>query len=245
MIQIRALVFDIFGTVVDWRNGIAREAAPFLTKCGRSDIDPISFADAWRERYQPSMEEIRSGRRPYCRLDVLHRENLAYVLQYFGIDTASVSEPDIVALNRAWHRLDAWPDVEAALNRLKPHFILGPLSNGNISMMVNLARHARLPWEVVLGAEVTQAYKPSPQAYLRAVEALDLPHAEVCLVAAHNGDLRAARSCGLSTAFVPRPDEYGSHEKADLKADSEWDVIATDFTDLADQLLASRAGAAR
>ena len=242
MTQIRALVFDVFGTVVDWRNGIAREAAPFLTRWGRTDIDPISFADAWRERYQPSMEEIRSGRRPYCRLDVLHRENLAYVLQYFGIDTATIAEPELVSLNRAWHRLDAWPDVVDALNRLKPHYILGPLSNGNISLMVNLARHARLPWEVVLGAEVTHAYKPSPQAYLRTVDALDLPHAEVCLVAAHNGDLRAARSCGLSTAFVPRPDEYGSRDKADVKADSEWDVIATDFTDLADQLLVGKAG---
>jgi len=242
MTTIRALVFDVFGTVVDWRNGIAREVAPFLVGWGRTDIDPISFADAWRERYQPSMEEIRAGRRPYARLDVLHRENLAYVLQYFGIDTSRIAEPELIALNRAWHRLDAWPDVVAALERLKPHYILGPLSNGNIAMMVNLARHAKLPWEVVLGAEITQAYKPSPQAYLRTVEALDLPHAEVCLVAAHNGDLRAARSCGLSTAFVPRPDEYGSREKADLTPDSEWDVIATDFTDLADQLLAGKAG---
>lgn len=238
MPAIQALVFDVFGTLVDWRNEIARESAPFLARHGRGDIDPIAFAEAWRACYQPSMETVRSGARPYVRLDVLHRENLSTVLAQFGFDEARLDQDELAQLNRGWHRLAAWPDVVPALLRLKTRYILAPMSNGNLSMMVRLARHAGFPWDAVLGAELAGDYKPAAAVYQHGPRALDLPPEAVCMVAAHNGDLRAARECGLSTAFVPRPTEYGPKQTKDFRAEEDWTVVARDFEDLADQLLA-------
>lgn len=236
MEQVRALVFDVFGTVVDWREGIARDAAPFLARHGRGDIDPRAFADAWRRRYQPAMEECRAGRRPFTRLDLLHRENLELVLKDNGLDPKAIGETELDALNRAWHRLDPWPEAVAGLTRLRRKFILAPLSNGNVALLLNMAKRAGLPWDAILGAEVAQAYKPQPEAYLRTAEILGLAPAEVCLVAAHNGDLAAARRCGLATAFVTRPTEHGPDQATDLAPAEPWDAVARDFQDLAHKL---------
>jgi len=233
---IKALVFDVFGTVVDWRSGVSREATAFLQRHA-PHLDAFEFADAWRREYSPSMEEIRSGRRPYVRLDVLHRENLVKVLERSGITGATDAEID--ELNLAWHRLDPWPDSVEALNRLKRRFIIAPLSNGNIRLMVDIARRAGLPWDAILGAEVVRAYKPSPQVYTETADILGLAPAELCLVAAHNGDLAAARRLGLSTAFVVRPTEHGRDQKTDLKAEQAWDFVVDDLNALASQLDAS------
>lgn len=231
--SIKAFVFDVFGTVVDWRSGVAREAQPFL-KRHAPDLDASEFADAWRREYSPAMEEVRSGRRGYVRLDVLHRENLIKVLAHFGI--TNVPEPEIDELNLAWHRLDPWPDAVDALHRLKRCFIIAPLSNGNIRLMVDMARRAGLPWDAILGAEVVRAYKPSPQVYSETAEILAIAPRELCLVAAHNNDLAAARRVGLSTAFVLRPTEHGPSQTSDLKADEAWDFVVDDLDELATQL---------
>lgn len=236
MQNVKALVFDVFGTVVDWRNGIARDAATFLARHGRADIDPHAFADAWRRRYQPAMEEVRSGRRPFTRLDVLHRENLDRVLGDHGLDAAKIAAAELDWLNRAWHRLNPWPDTNPGLLRLRPKFFLAPLSNGNILLLANMAKRAGIPWDAVLGAEAAQAYKPQPEAYLRTAEILGLKPAEVALVAAHNGDLRAARASGLKTCFVFRRTEHGRDQATDMTAEDPWDVIAESFEDLADKL---------
>lgn len=233
--DVQALVFDVFGTVVDWRSGVARDAAAFLGRHAPG-ADPFAFADAWRQRYSPAMEEVRSGRRPFTRLDVLHRENLDAVLPQFGIDAAAVPPAELDAFNLAWHRLDPWPDSVPGLGRLKRRFIIAPLSNGNIRLMLDMAKRAGLPWDAILGAEVAQAYKPTPEAYLRTAEVLMLEPAQVCLVAAHNGDLAAARRCGLRTAFIPRPTEHGPGQATDLRPESDWDVVATDMEDLAERL---------
>lgn len=236
MQQVKALVFDVFGTVVDWREGVAREASAVLAKHDRGDIDPRAFADAWRRRYQPAMEECRTGRRPFTRLDVLHRENLELVLRDHGLDPAAMGEAALDNLNRAWHRLDPWPEAVAGLTRLKRRFTIAPLSNGNIALMTNMAKRAGIPWDAILGAEVAQAYKPQPEAYIRTAEILGIRPHELCLVAAHNGDLRAARAAGLATAFVPRPTEHGLDQTRDLVAEDPWDVVARDFQDLAQRL---------
>jgi 2-haloacid dehalogenase len=230
---VRAFVFDVFGTVVDWRSGVAREAAPFLARYAPA-AEPAAFADAWRARYQPAMAAVRSGARPFVRLDVLHRENLSAILPGFGIGAGAVPAHELDALNLAWHRLDPWPDVVAGLARLKARAIIAPLSNANISLMIDLSKRSGLPWDAILGAEVAQAYKPAPEAYLRTADTLALPPAAVCLVAAHNSDLAAARECGLRTAFVKRPFENGPATPTPLAAQA-WDIIAADFTDLADQ----------
>lgn len=232
-LKVKALTFDVFGTVVDWRNGIAREAETLLAKEGHR-VDGQAFARAWRTRYQPSMEEVRAGRRPFERLDVLHRENLLDVFR--ELDITGVSEPATDVLNRAWHRLPPWPDVVDGLARMKQRHIIAPLSNGNVSLMVNLAKFSGLPWDVILGAEVAGAYKPDPEAYRRAAALLDLDPGDCMLVAAHNGDLVAAAATGMKTAFVPRPDEYGPGQTSDLAAEHDFDVVAQDFGDLADQL---------
>jgi 2-haloacid dehalogenase len=234
--EVRALVFDVFGTVVDWREGIGRDAAAFLKRHGREDIDPRAFADAWRRRYQPAMEECRSGRRPFTRLDVLHRENLEKVLGDHGIDPAAIAAAELDDLNRAWHRLDPWPDTVAGLTRLKARFVIAPLSNGNVALLLNMAKRAGMPWDAILGAEVAQAYKPQPEAYLRTADILGLAPGQVALVAAHNGDLKAARGCGLRTCFVTRPKEHGPGQTTDLAPAEAWDVVASDFIDLAAKL---------
>jgi 2-haloacid dehalogenase len=228
--DICALGFDVFGTVVDWRGSIAREAQGVLEPKGHS-LDWDAFARGWRKRYQPAMEAVRTGRRPWTILDVLHRENLDDLLAEHGI--ANLDEAERDHLNRAWHRLDPWPDVVEGLTRLKARHVIGTLSNGNIALMVNMAKRAGLPWDVVLGAETARAYKPMPEAYLRFAECLALRPEQCMLVAAHNNDLVAAAEAGFRTAFVARPDEYGPHAGLDLKAEHDFTYVADDFVDLA------------
>jgi 2-haloacid dehalogenase len=230
---VRALVFDVFGTVVDWRSGVARDAAIFLRKHGARNVDPVAFADAWRRRYSPSMEEVRGRRCPFTRLDVLHRESLESVLVEFGIDPASVAASALDDLNLAWHRLDPWPDAIPGIARLKSGYIVAPFSNGNIILMLDIAKRAGIPWDAVLGAEVVQAYKPAPESYLRTAEVLAMKPRELCLVAAHNSDLAGARACGLRTAFVPRPTEHGPGQTTDLHAEQPWDLVADDLEGVA------------
>jgi 2-haloacid dehalogenase len=233
MAKVEALLFDVFGTVVDWRGSIIAELTRFGADKGIA-ADWAAFTDDWRALYQPSMEEVRSGRRAWTILDVLHRESLDTLLDKHGI--AGLAEAEKVHLNRVWHRLRPWPDVVDGLARLKTRYIIGTLSNGNVGLLTRLAKNAGLPWDVVLGAETARAYKPLPQAYRASAELLNLEPGQVMLVAAHNGDLAAAAAQGLATAFVPRPAEYGPHQKADFKADKAWDVVAGSFTELADAM---------
>jgi 2-haloacid dehalogenase len=235
MQHVKAYCFDVFGTVVNWREGVAREVRAFLQKQGKNHCDAHEFADRWRSLYQPAMQACRSGARPFVRLDVLHRENLEAVLNEYGFDVSSIAKSDLADLNRAWHRLDPWPDVVEGLTRLKQRHIIAPASNGNIGLMVNMAKRAGLPWDAILGSEVTQAYKPASEAYTRMVDILGLQPREVCMVAAHNDDLAAAQGCGLSTAFVPRLTEHGPTQTTNLKATGQWDLVAADFIDLAKQ----------
>lgn len=231
----KACLFDVFGTVVDWRTSVSRELAGFARQKGLAGIDWLEFAVEWRKLYQPSMEEVRSGRRAWTILDVLHRESLDALVQRYGI--RGLSEAELDHLNRAWHRLDPWPDVVPGLERLKKKLVIAPCSNGNIALMVNMAKRAGLPWDCVLGAETARAYKPLPEAYLAACRHLGLRPAEVMMVAAHNGDLKAAKAQGLATAFVPRPTEHGPGQRTDLAADPACvDVAARDFVDLAARL---------
>jgi 2-haloacid dehalogenase len=231
--RVKALVFDVFGTVVDWRTAVARDVEQ-LAQRKHATVDGAKFADAWRAGYAPSMNRVRSGDLPWTRLDDLHRMTLEKILGDFGMTALTDAEKD--ELNRSWHRLDPWPDTLAGLARLKKRFTIAPLSNGNIALMTDLAKHAGLPWDCILGAELVRHYKPDHEVYESAAHFLDLPRGEVMMVAAHLGDLRAAKAVGLATAFVTRPFEYGPQGKPDLKADGSVDVSATDFNDLARQL---------
>lgn len=232
-LQVEALLFDVFGTVVDWRGSIIEELTRFGADKGIR-ADWVAFTDDWRALYQPSMEEVRSGRRPWTILDVLHRESLEELLAKYAI--AGLSETEKAHLNRVWHRLKPWPDVVEGLTRLKAGYIIGTLSNGNVGLLTRLAKNARLPWDVVLGAETSRAYKPLPQAYLASVALLNLEPAQVMLVAAHNADLAAASALGLSTAFIPRRQEYGPHQKSDLASERPWDVVCNSFVEFADAM---------
>ena len=231
-VAVKALFFDVFGTLVDWRSSVAREAEGILKPLGYT-LDWPAFADAWRKEYQPAMEEVRSGRLPFCKLDVLHLYNLEKILPRFGI--ATLDDAAKHNLNLAWHRLDAWPDTAPGLVRLKKKFMLAPVSNGNISLMVALARRNGLPWDAILGSEIAGDFKPKPRVYLAACEAFDLPPAECMMVAAHPNDLAAAKECGLRTAFIARPDEYGLGRAA-RTPEGKVDYIATTLEDLASQL---------
>ncbi len=231
--EVKALVFDVFGTVVDWRTSVIRELETFGTAKGIT-ADWAAFTDDWRALYQPAMEEVRSGRRPWTILDVLHRESLESLLTKYGITGLSEAEKDHV--NKAWHRLSPWPDTLPGLRRLKTRYLIGTLSNGNVGLLAWMAKYASLPWDVILGAEVARAYKPLPEAYLRTAAILGLEPRQVMLVAAHNDDLAAAAAQGLATAFVARPTEYGPHQTKDFRADRDWDVVADSFTGLADAL---------
>ncbi|HXF78917.1 MAG TPA: haloacid dehalogenase type II [Usitatibacter sp.] len=203
---LKALFFDVFGTLVDWRSGIAREAKAFLGPRG-VELDWVAFADAWRDEYQPAMEEVRSGRMPFARLDIVHRGMLDRIAPRFGLDKLPDADRD--ALTLAWHRLDAWPDVKRGLDRLRGKYLLAPVSNGNISLMVDLARRNAFAWDAILGAEIAGDYKPKPRVYLAAAEALALAPGECMMVAAHSFDLAAAAACGLRTGHVARPNEKG------------------------------------
>lgn len=232
--DVKAVLFDVFGTVVDWRSSISRELGAFGAARGIAGIDWVRFADEWRGLYQPSMEEVRSGRRAWTILDVLHRESLVTLLARYSIK--GLSDADIDHLTRAWHRLAPWPDSIAGLGRLKQRYIIGPLSNGNVGLLARLAKHSGLPWDVVLGAEPARAYKPQRECYVRNAEMLNLAPREVMLVAAHNGDLAAARAAGLATGFVPRPLEHGPGQTKDLTPSSDWDVVASSFVALAERM---------
>jgi 2-haloacid dehalogenase len=227
---VEALLFDVFGTVVDWRGSIIEQLTRFGADKGIA-VDWTAFADDWRGLYQPSMEEVRCGGRPWTILDVLHRESLETLLVKYGITGLTEAEKEHV--NRVWHRLKPWPDVHEGLRRLKARYIIGTLSNGNVGLLTRMAKHAGLPWDVVLGAETARAYKPLPQAYLGSAALLNLAPEKVMLVAAHNGDLAAAAGVGLRTAFVARPTEYGPRQSRDLKAETKWDVVTDSFTGVA------------
>jgi 2-haloacid dehalogenase len=229
---IKALLFDVFGTLVDWRAGVAREARDILSPLG-IQADWLAFADAWRDQYQPSMEEVRAGRLPFSKLDVLHRRNLDVVLRDFGLQQV----PDDVRtqLNLAWHRLDAWPDVAPGLARLHEKFLLAPCSNGHIAIMANLARRNGLPWDAILGAEIAGDYKPKPVVYLASAAAFDCAPEEAMMVAAHSYDLASAAACGLRTAFVARPDERGPG-RGEAQPKGPVDFAVGSLTELAERL---------
>jgi 2-haloacid dehalogenase len=230
--SVKALFSDVFGTVVDWRTGVARDAERILAPLGHK-LDWLAFADAWRGQYQPAMEEVRSGRIPFSKLDVLHRHNLDRIRERFGLST--LAEDVTRDLNLAWHRLDGWPDATPGLARLKRNFKLAPVSNGNISLMVDLARRNDFPWDAILGAEVAGDYKPKPRVYLAACEALDLPPGDCMMVAAHTNDLQAAAKQGLRTAHIARPNERGPGT-GEAAPKAPVDVAASNLEDLAVKL---------
>ena len=227
--NIRALIFDVFGTLVDWRSGVARDLRLQL-HLGAEEADAL--ADAWRDEYQPAMEEVRAGRTPFGKLDALHRRNLDLVLDRFGHDADDVTRRQ---LNLAWHRLDAWPDVTPALHKLRERFLLAPCSNGNISLMADLARRNGWHWDAILGAEIARDYKPKPEVYLTACAAFDCAPHEVLMVAAHSSDLEAAARAGLATAHIARPNEYGPG-RGESAPSVPVDFSATDLGALAGQL---------
>src|SRR5437879_13414339 len=231
--NVKALTFDVFGTVVDWRSSLIREGETLGKKKGLG-VDWGKFADAWRGLYQPAMDAVRSGRRPWTKLDDLHRESLDTLLVQFGI--TGLSEPEIDHLNRAWHRLDPWPDSVPGPTRPTKKFVLATLSNGNVALILNMAKYGGLPWDTVLGAEVARHYKPQPETYLTTAALLGLAPAECMMVAAHNGDLGHAQALGLRTAFVPRPNEHGPPPNKDVAPARHGDVSAGDFPDLPQRL---------
>jgi len=230
---VKAMVFDTFGSVVDWRGSIIRD----LTQWGRENgyaADWAALADKWRGRYQPQMEKVRSGQREWTILDVLHRESLDALLPEFGLD--AMTEVQRQHVNRVWHRLDGWPDSVAGLSRLKSKYIIAPLSNGNISLLTDIAKYTGLPWDLNLSTEVFKCYKPQPQSYLGVCAALQLEPEQVMMCAAHNDDLLAARRVGLKTAFWARPSEHGPGQTTNLQATENWDIVAKDIRDLARQM---------
>jgi 2-haloacid dehalogenase len=222
-----ALVFDVFGTVVDWRSTIVREGKKLGQK--NLDVDWAAFADAWRSRYAPSMDRVRRGEIPWTKLDDLHRSSLDELEGEFGLEGLSEEEKD--HLNKVWHRLDPWPDAVEGLTRLKDRHIIASLSNGNVALLVNMAKMAGLPWDLILSAELVHHYKPDPETYLMAPELLDVSPEQVMMVAAHPDDLRAARENGLRTAYVPRPLEFGPGKEPD-PPDPSFDLVAGDFIEL-------------
>lgn len=231
--SVKALFFDVFGTVVDWRSSIIAELEEFGRKKGFT-ADWSAFADDWRGLYQPSMDAVRSGDREWRNLDTLHRESLITLISRHNI--TGLQEEEIDHLNKAWHRLDPWPDSVEGLDRLKKKFILNTMSNGNVSLLVNMARRASLPWDLVLGVEPVRAYKPLPQSYLGNAKLVSLEPQQILMVAAHNDDLAAARTLGFHTAFIRRPTEYGPRQTNDLKAESDWDIVTDSMIEVADAL---------
>ena len=233
--SIRALCFDIFGTVVDWRTSITREGQLLQQRLALPPQDWAAFADDWRAGYQPAMHQVRTGALPWTDIDGLHRRILDKLLAARGL---VLTETDAADFNRVWHRLIPWPDSVAGLYRLKQRFIITSLSNGNVSLLVNMAKHAGLPWDTVLSAELFQHYKPDPEVYLGAARILGLQPAQVMMVAAHPSDLRAAAACGLRTAYVMRPLERGLGGSMEPWTEGEFDIVASDFVALAHTLSA-------
>lgn len=232
--MVRALAFDVFGTVVDWRSSLIREGELLGARKGLK-ADWAAFADAWRGGYAPAMDRVRKGELPWTNIDGLHRMILNSLLNRFGL--AGLREDELDDLNRAWHRLMPWPDAVGGLNRLRARFVLATLSNGNVSLLVDMAKNAGLPWDAVLSAELFGHYKPDPEAYLGAARLLSLAPGEVMMVAAHPSDLRAAKAAGLKTAYVMRPLEFGPQGKRyPAEPEGAFDFVAADFLDLATQL---------
>lgn len=231
---VKALFFDMFGTVLDWRTGVARSAEAILKPRGYS-LDWLAFADAWRAQYQPGMEEVRSGRIPYTKLDVLHRRMLDLFLPKFGV--TGLPEDVMHDLTLSWHRLDGWPDVATAFPRLGKRFLLAPCSNGNISLMTDIARRNEMRFDAILGADIAQDYKPRPRVYQASAEAFDLKPNECMMVSAssHNDDSRGAAAAGLRVAAVARPDEFGPGTRPSTP-NVPVDIMAKDLNDLADKL---------
>jgi len=232
MVDPEALVFDVFGTVVDWRSTIIREGEA-LGREKDLDVDWAAFADAWRGRYAPSMDRVRSGEIPWTNLDTLHRTSLEELLDELGVESLSGKEKD--HFNRVWHRLDPWPDAVEGLTRLKKRYVISPLSNGNVALLVNMAKRVGLPWDLILSADLVRHYKPDPETYLMAPNLLDLLPEQVMMVAAHSDDLRAAQENGLRTAYVPRPLEFGPGGEGE-PPDPSFDLVADDFVELAKML---------
>ena len=234
MNQIRALLFDTFGTVVDWRGSVARQ----IERLGREkgfEIDGDAFARSWRAGYRPGMKPVIEGTRPWTPIDVIHRERLDVILEEFGI-AAHFDDAARADLNLAWHRLDPWPDSVPGLRRLGQRFVIGPLSNGGTVLLANMAKRAAIPWDVIMSSDVTKAYKRHPNAYLNACSAMGLETREVMMCAAHNDDLEAAASHGMATAYINRPYEYGPDQKADFEATGNWDIVTDHIGGIADAL---------
>lgn len=232
---VKAIFFDVFGTVVDWRGGVIHEGERIGERHGLS-VDWAAFADAWRGEYAPSMNRVRGGEMPWTSLDGLHRESLGRLLDRFGV--ASLSEEEKDELNHAWHRLDPWPDSVPGLQRLRERYVIAPLSNGNVSLLVEMARRAGIPWDVILSAELVRHYKPDPETYLDSASLLDLNPGEVMMTAAHPDDLRAAAALGFRTAYVHRPLEWGPHkEPPERPTETEFDLVTESIEELADRLI--------
>ena len=231
--EVKALAFDIFGTVVDWRGSIISEGEDVWTDKG-VDVDWPEFADRWRGGYGPSMQRVRTGELPWMNIDALHRLILDDLLEQYQV--AGLSEADKVQLNKVWHRLNPWPDVASGLARLRKRFVVASLSNGNVALLVNMARHGGLCWDCVLSAELAGHYKPDPEVYQTAAALLGLEPREVMMVAAHNGDLKGSKAVGFRTAFVHRPREFGPEQTTDLVPGPFVDVVANDFNRFADRL---------
>jgi 2-haloacid dehalogenase len=233
MSKIEVLFFDVLGTVVDWRGSIAAEAGAFLRRHNASHIDAGAFADAWVGRYDASVEAVRCGQRPFAPLDLLNMENLEACLKGFGLTPSTLPGAELADLNMAWHRLKPWPDSVEGLSSLKARFIISPLSDGNTRLLVNMAKHAGLPWDTILGADVSEAYKPMPQVYLRACELMSVDPDRAILVAAHEYDLDAASQCGLKTAYVVRTNAHDPSKTEVVKSLKAWDYTANDLIELA------------
>ena len=229
--EINALVFDVFGTVVDWRMSIAREGKALARRKNITHVDWLEFADEWRAGYGPSMNRVRQGELPWTRIDDLHRMILDELLNKYGIE--GLTEDEKRDFNKAWHRLDPWPDSLAGLTRIKQRYIIATLSNGNVGLLTNMAKYGSLPWDCILSAELVRHYKPDPETYLMAADMLGLKPSEVLMTAAHKNDLKAARAQGLKTAFVSLPLEHGHHHEVDTSPEDWIDVFANDIEDLA------------
>lgn len=229
----KAVVFDTFGTVVDWRGSLIAELTAFGAERGLS-ADWTGLVDAWRGAYVPSMDRVRRGELPWTVLDDLHRVSLDTLCERFGL--TALGEADRAWMTLGWHRLHPWPDSVPGLTRIRTRAIIGPLSNGNVSLLVDLARFGGLPWDMVFGSDLFGHFKPDPETYLGACRLLRLEPGEVMMAAAHNGDLRAARALGMQTGFIARPTEYGPAQSKDLAAEEDWDIVASDIADLATRL---------
>jgi 2-haloacid dehalogenase len=233
--QVKALLFDTFGTVVDWRGSVTRMGERLAAAKGIEGVDWDAFARAWRAGYRPGMAPVISGERPWTPIDVIHRERLEEILVSFGISD-HFDEAERADMNLMWHRLDPWPDSIPGLLRLKQTYTIGPLSNGATQLLVNMAKRAGIPWDLILSSDVTRAYKRDPRAYQGAIAALAMEPHEVMMCAAHNDDLEAAREQGMRTAYINRPTEYGPDQVRDFEATSDWDIVTTHIGGIADAL---------